>query len=367
MRDPRDERYARLLVETCIDVQPGWQVLVVSGVLGRPLFEEVARVLAERGAYILPRLTFGGLGPPSPWSRSAPDDLLAKMTPLEERTLLEVDAFVAIVAPENTRDGVDIEQRRIKLIQQGARKVQERMISGQVPWVGCQYPTPALAQDAGMTLEQFADFLYGAVLLDWDTERKSMEKIKDLFDAANEVRIVGDRTDIRIGLAGREGKIDAAGANIPGGEVFYSPVEDSAEGEIVFSEFPAVYAGREMSGIRLRFEQGKIVDAAADSNEEFLLQTLDSDEGARRLGELGIGCNPGITRYMKNTLFDEKMNGTVHLAVGRGFPDLGGKNVSQIHWDIVKDVRNGGRIELDGKVVQESGRWLHDGDQSRRS
>ena len=154
--------------------------------------------------------------------------------------------------------------------------------------------------------------------------------------------------------------MDAGGANIPGGEVFYSPVEDSAEGVIEFSEFPAVYAGREMSGIRLRFEGGRVVDASASSNEEFLLETLETDDGARRLGELGIGCNPGITRYMKNTLFDEKINGTVHVALGRGFPELGGGNVSAIHWDIVKDVRQDGKIELDAEVVQENGEWVHE-------
>jgi len=145
---------------------------------------------------------------------------------------------------------------------------------------------------------------------------------------------------------------------MPGGEFFCSPVEDSAEGDIVFGEFPAVYAGRELNGVRLRFEGGKVVDATADVNEGFLIETLDHDEGARWLGELGIGCNPGITRYMKNTLFDEKIDGTVHLAVGNGFPDLGGTNESTIHWDIVKDLRDAGRIELDGELVQENGRWL---------
>jgi aminopeptidase len=359
MKDPRDEQYARLLVETCIDVQPGWQVLVTAGVLGRPLFDEVCKVVAERGAYVLPRVTFAAFGPPYPWVRTASDELLSAPAPIEEYAFLNADAAVAIVAPENTREGSDVEPRRMQLIQKGAHRIMDRFISGDVPWVGCQYPTPALAQDAGMTLEQFAEFLYGSVLLDWDVERERMQKIKELFDAADEVRIVGDRTDLRIGLEGREGKIDAAGANIPGGEVFYSPVEDTAEGEIVFSEFPAVYAGRELAGIRFRFEGGRIVDAGADSNEEFLLEVLDTDEGARRLGELGIGCNPGITQYMKNTLFDEKMNGTVHLAIGRGFPDLGGENISAIHWDIVKDVRNG-RIELDGTVVQENGDWAHD-------
>jgi aminopeptidase len=362
MKDPRDEQYARLLIETCIDVQPGWQVLVSSGVLGRPLFDEVCRVVAERGAYVLPRVVFHSAlgGPPLMWVNAASEELLSKPAPIEEHVLLNVDALVAIVAPENTRDAIDVEPRRMQLLQMGSRKIQERLIGGDVPWVGCQYPTPALAQEAGMSLEGFAEFLYGSVLLDWDAERQRMQKIKELFDNAEEVRIVGEQTDLRIGLAGREGKIDAAGANIPGGEVFYSPVEDTAEGEIVFSEFPAVYAGRELTGIHFRFEQGRVVDAGAGSNEEFLLEVLDTDEGARRLGELGIGCNPGITRYMKNTLFDEKINGTVHVALGRGFPDLDGTNESAIHWDIVKDVRQGGRIELDGTVVQEDGRWKHE-------
>jgi aminopeptidase len=361
VRDPRDEQYARLLVETCIDVQPGWQVLVIANVLARPLFEEVTRVIAERGAYVLPRVGFGSFAAPTSWIKNASDELLSSPAPLEENVSLNADAMVAIIAPENTRDSSDIEPQRIQLLQKGSHRIQERWISGDVPWVGCQYPTPALAQEAGMTLEQFAEFLYGAVLLDWDAERERMRAIKEMFDAADEVRIVGEGTDLRVGLAGREGKIDAAGANIPGGEVFYSPVEDSAEGEIVFSEFPAVLSGREMTNIRFRFEGGRIVDLGAATNEEFLIETLDVDEGARRLGELGIGCNPGITRYMKNTLFDEKINGTVHLAVGRGFPDLGGSNVSAIHWDIVKDVRQNGRIELDGKVVQEHGQWLHEG------
>jgi aminopeptidase len=171
------------------------------------------------------------------------------------------------------------------------------------------------------------------------------------------VRIVGDETDLTFSLAGREGKVDAREANMPGGEVFYCPLEDSAEGVIAFSEYPGCYIGHEVPGIRFRFEGGKIVDASAAGDEEFLLGTLDTDEGARRLGEFGIGCNPGIQRHMKNVLFDEKIEGTIHLAIGTGFPQLGGQNRSAIHWDIVKELRNGGRIELDGEVVQENGKW----------
>ena len=210
-----------------------------------------------------------------------------------------------------------------------------------------------------MSLAAFTDFLYGACLLDWDAARERMKRYAERFEAADEVRIVTDDTDVRLSIAGRPMEVDAGGANMPGGEFFTSPVEDSAEGEIVFGEFPAVYSGREVRGIRLRFEGGKVVDASAEANEEFLLEQLGLDEGARFLGELGIGCNPGITRHMKNTLFDEKIDGTVHLALGNGLPDVGGTNVSQLHWDIVKEMRNEGtRIELDGKTVQESGRWL---------
>src|SRR5205085_6782703 len=141
------------------------------------------------------------------------------------------------------------------------------------------------------------------------------------------------------------------------GEFYTSPVEDSAEGEFAFTEFPAVYAGREVTGIRLRFESGVVVEASAEASEEFLLERLDADEGARGLGELGIGCNPGITRHMKNVLFDEKIYGTVHLALGASYPFTGGTNVSSVHWDIVKDLRRGGRLSCDGEVVQENGAW----------
>jgi aminopeptidase len=195
------------------------------------------------------------------------------------------------------------------------------------------------------------------VLLDWDKERERMRKIKELFDAANEVRIVGEQTDLRIGLAGREGKIDAAGANIPGGEVFYSPVEESTEGVVSFIEYPAYQEPDLVENVRMEYRDGKVVEASASSNEEVLLSKLDRDAGARVLGEFGIGCNPGIQRYMKNTLFDEKMYGTIHLAIGAGLPTIGGKNRSSVHWDMVKDLRNGGRIECDGEVVQENGEW----------
>jgi aminopeptidase len=197
------------------------------------------------------------------------------------------------------------------------------------------------------------------VLRDWEVEGERMRRVAAHFDAASEVRIVGEGTNLRLSLEGRTMRVDALGANLPGGEFFGCPVEDSAEGEISFADFPAVYRGREVTGIRLRFDGGVVVDASAESNEHYLIETLDTDAGARRLGELGIGCNPGITRYMKNTLFDEKMDGTIHLALGNSYTDLGGTNESAIHWDIVKDLRPAGScIELDGRAVQRDGAWL---------
>ncbi len=145
---------------------------------------------------------------------------------------------------------------------------------------------------------------------------------------------------------------------MPGGEVFYSPVEDSTEGLVTFAEYPACYGGRAVETVRLRYEGGRIVDASAGSDEDFLVATLDTDDGARVLGEFGIGCNPGIQRHTKNTLFDEKIEGTVHFAVGNGFPFIGGENKSAVHWDMVKDLRRGGTIELDGELVQRDGTWL---------
>jgi aminopeptidase len=357
--DSRIERYATLLVESCTRVQPGWQVVVWGMPGARPLLEEIMRQLGRRGAYPLLRLTFGGgLVYHRDWLRTAPLELIQEPAPLDLQVLNSCDALIAVSAPENTRDGSDIAAERTSAINRAYQPALERVNASTFPWVMCWYPTPALAQEAGMSLGAFEEFLYGAVLLDWEAEHARLRGYADLFDAADEVRIVGEGTDLRLSLADRRTEVDAGMGNMPGGEFFGCPVETSAEGTIAFQEFPSVWGGREVRGIRLRFSGGRVVDASADSEEDFLLRTLDTDEGARRIGELGIGCNPGITRFMGNVYFDEKINGTVHIALGFGFPDMGGTNQSAIHWDLVKDLRVGGRIELDGTVVQLNGEWI---------
>jgi aminopeptidase len=357
MPDPRIEEYARLLVERCVDVRHGDQVLLQAGVPARPLVEEVVRLVSRRGAYPLTRLSFSqGIDPN--WALEAPEEILSTLPSIERHAFENVDVAIQIYAPENVREGAQVPPERQMLLRQAIAPVMGRFISGDVRWVGCQYPTPALAQEAGMTLRQFEDFLYGACLLDWDEEGRKMARIAERFDAAETVRVVGHETDITLSIAGRSGKVDAGGANIPGGEVFYSPVEDSATGVVTFSEYPSVYGGHEVSGVRLRFERGRVVEESADSGGEFLRSVLDTDDGARVLGELGIGCNPAIQEHMRNTLFDEKIYGTVHLAVGAGFPFIGGSNVSTVHWDMVKDLRRGGEIYCDGELVQRDGEWV---------
>jgi len=355
--DPRVERLATLLVERCVDVQPNWQVLVMGEPGARPLLEEVCRQIGRRGAYALLRLRIES-PPLRTWMLEAGDDLVSELPAIDAREYDEMDSYIVAVAPENTRGGIDVPAERLSLRSKATRPHMAKIFSGEKPWVGLDFPTPALAQDAGMTLAQFEDFYWGAILIDWDALAERMRQIADRFDAADEVRIVGAGTDLQFSLAGRHGLVDALGANMPGGEVFYSPVEDSAEGVVSYSEYPACYLNHEVEDVHLRFEGGRIVEASAGEGEEFLLGMLDADEGARRLGEFGIGCNPGITRHMKNTLFDEKMEGTVHFAIGSGFAFIGGKNERAIHWDMVKDLRSGGRIELDGETVQENGRWL---------
>jgi aminopeptidase len=352
--DPRTQAYARILVD-CVDPRPGWQVLVRSQPLGRPLIEEVVRELARRGARALVRLGLDAVG--GTFTRVAPMELISNPCEIELHEIGNADSYMAILAPENTRSGSDIPAERLSARQAALREPHRPFLTDEKPWVGCYYPTSAAAQDAGLPLSAFEDFLYGAVLIDWHELRARMERIAEHFDRAEQVRIVGPETDLTFSLAGRKGKVDALGANMPGGEIFYSPVEDTAEGIISYLEYPACHLEHEVAGVRFRFEKGVIVDASATSDEEFLLGTLDTDDGARRLGEFGIGCNPGIQRHMRNTLFDEKMEGTIHLAIGTGFPQIGGLNTSGIHWDMVKELRHGGRIELDGKVIQENGVW----------
>ena len=353
MLDARVTAYARLLVERCIDPQPGWQVLVAATTEARPVAQELSRLLAERGAYALTRIAFGTPFPADlDWIAAAPAELAATLPPLERHVLEEVDGTIFVLAPEHDAPRLDDDGARAFRAHVSAYR--DRGRSGRSPRSAATSPAAAYAERAGLTLAEFEDVFYEACLRDWDEEGRGMAPVRERLDAARELRIVGEGTDLRLSLEGRSALVDDGHLNVPGGEVFTSPVEDSLEGEILF-DVPS----HSTDGLVERSDCGS---SAARSwrrrrrpGEPALLRALGTDAGARYVGEFGVGCNAGITRPLRNVLFDEKMAGTIHLALGAGFPQLGGRNESALHWDLIKDLRRGGELQLDGEVVQRDG------------
>lgn len=356
MKDARIAPYAKLLVDHSMQVQPGDKVLIRGDMEAAPLMEELARFVWRAGGF------------PHVWPSwetlqqikytEASDDQLSTVTDADRMMLTGFDCMVAVRAPLNTRALTGLDVRKQSIQAKAVQPYSEHLVD-KVRWVTCNYPTDALAQDAGMTLDDYADFVFGACLIDWPATEAFMNRIKATFDQGDRVRIVGPGTDLLLSIKGRPGTVCAGERNVPDGEVFYAPHEDATEGYITY-DFPAIYQGREVSGIRLEFSAGRVVKASAERGEDFLQQMLNVDEGARVLGEFGIGCNFGIQQFSKDILFDEKIGGTVHLALGRAYGESGGLNQSAIHWDMIKDLRHGGRIELDGTVVQQDGKFLAD-------
>jgi aminopeptidase len=242
----------------------------------------------------------------------------------------------------------------------------QRSASGEHRWVGTIYPTNAFAQDAEMSLSEYEDFVYGACMptLDdpvgyWKGFSAWQQKIVDWLKGKEHVRIVSPNTELELSIAGRQFANSDGRHNMPSGEVFTGPVEDSVEGHVTFS-YPAIHRGREVTGVELWFEAGEVVKARAQKNEEFLIKTLDTDEGSRYVGEFAIGTNEGINRFTGQILFDEKINGSFHMAMGAGYPETGSKNESAIHWDMICDLREAGRIWVDDVLLYENGKFVID-------
>ena len=229
----------------------------------------------------------------------------------------------------------------------------------QTRWVLVRVPNESFAQTAGLSLNEAMKFFFDATLRDWESEARRYRRIRDLFQTASRVRIVGRDTDLTFSTAGRAYVVGDGHINMPDGEVYTAPVDDSAEGVIAF-EYPGVFAGRTIGSICLEFRAGEVVKATADTGEEFLRQILAIDDGARRIGEFGVGVNDRIDRFVGDILFDEKIGGTIHLALGRAYAECGGVNQSSLHWDLIKDLRSDGAIELDGRRILENGCFLID-------
>ena len=269
------------------------------------------------------------------------------------------DAYMAIVAPENTPMAAGHPGRAAQRPAGSAARAARPFLSDEKPWVGCYYPTDAAAQDAGMPLRSFEDFLYGAVLIDWQELRpRRWSASQSSSTPRRQVRIVGPETDLTFSLEGREGKVDALGANMPGGEIFYSPVEDSAEGVISYSEYPACYLGHEVGGVRFRFEGGTIVDASADERRGVPDRRRSTSTRARAgSASSGSAATPASSGTCATPSSTRRWRARSTSRSAPASPSSAALNRASVHWDMVKELRNGGRIELDGKVVQENGVW----------
>ena len=271
----------------------------------------------------------------------------------------KTQAYIGIGSPLNTREFSNIDPHKITIRNKITEPITDYIVNGKpkIRRVTLDYPTNALAQDAEMSLEEYEDFLFKACIQDWAKLAKRFAKIQTVMNKGKEFRIIGTDTDLRMQIHPKSFVLDAGHENMPGGEVFGAPSKLSTEGHIRFT-YPAIRSGVEVNNIFCEFEKGKCIRATADKNEKFLNKMLDTDAGSRYLGEIGIGMNPKITKFTKNLLFDEKIGGTVHFAFGMAYKECGAPNKSALHWDIVKDLRKGGKILVDGRTVQRNGKWL---------
>jgi aminopeptidase len=295
------------------------------------------------------------------------DHQLKYVSPISKLEMDKIDAYIGIMGSANTRFLSGVDPKRQALAQQARRpiftKMMKRSAAGSLKWVGTQFPTHADAQQAEMSLTDYADFVYKAGHLQasdpvkhWKKVRKEQERLKKVLDRIETLHIRAEGTDLKMRVKGRKWISCHGTQNFPDGEIFTSPIENTVEGTITFS-YPTVYQGREVEGVTLKLQRGKVVAEHAEKNQDYLTQMLNMDKGARFVGEIAIGTNYDIKRFSKNTLFDEKIGGTCHMAVGASIPEAGGKNESALHWDMVNDMKKGGEIEADGKVIYRNGKF----------
>jgi len=355
--DEDTERFAALLCDYCLDVQPGWQVLVRSTTLAAPLLRALHAAILARDAWPLLRTELPGVE--EDFHALALDRHLDSFGSIAEAEAAQADAFLAIQAPFNTRALADADPAALARMARSRAPLTELRM--QKRWCGTLWPTPAGAQQAGMSDEAFSTFVHRALFLDredpataWRELGAFQARLIERLSSARELRIEAEGTDLTLRVDERTWANSDGRRNMPSGEVFTGPIEDSANGTIRFT-VPSSPRGVAVEDVELTFRDGEVVAARAARGDDYLQRTLATDPGARRLGEIGIGTNRGIDRPIGAILFDEKIGGTVHLALGRSYPETGGVNESAVHWDLICDLREGGRLMADGEVVQEGG------------
>ena len=366
MSDLRVEKLADLLVNYSIAAKPGQKVAIQASTVAEPLIRALYASLLRAGAHPIVLATLPGLE--EILYRHASDEQLQHVPPPYRQVVETYDGLIAVMGPANTKSLSNVPPPKMALNQRAMGEVtkifMKRHAAGDLQWVGTLFPTNAAAQDAEMGLAEFEDLVYGACLPDledpigyWKRFSAWQQRLVEWLRGKKAIHVVGPDTDLRLSIDGRPFINCDGRANMPDGEVFTSPVEGSVEGHVRYT-YPAVYRGREVTNVRLRLEKGRVVEALADKGADFLRETLDVDEGARVPGEFAIGTNRGVTRFMRQTLFDEKIAGTFHMALGASIPSSGGTNVSAVHWDMVCDLRQGGEIRVDGELLHKDGKFV---------
>ncbi len=367
MADPRHNKLAKVLINYSLAIKPGEKLSINGGAIASPLLRELYREAIRAGAHVTMNVQLDG------WReiffKEANDEQLTHISELAKFNVEYFDAELHILADDNTRSLSAIDPKRMAMRAAArkslAQRSDEREVAGEFRWCLSLFPTQAYAQDADMSLEDYEDFVYDAGLLNtddpvagWEKIHAEQQRICDYLNQHDVIHVVAPDagTDITYKVGGRKW-INADGkVNFPDGEVFSAPIEDSVNGVVRFS-FPAIYAGNEVQDVRLVFKDGKVVEASAAKGQDFLYSMLDMDAGSRTLGEVAFGTNYNIQRFSREILFDEKIGGTMHMALGQSYGTCGGKNESGLHWDMISDLRNA-KVTADGELFYENGKFV---------
>lgn len=361
------EKYARVLVEYSVGVKPGDLTIIrAESHEAQPLVKEIYKQVLKRGGNPIIRCGLDGIT--ETYIKTATDEQLDFVDPITKMEYETAQNYISIGAPLNVKNMAKADSkkmaRRSKATKQLSEIMLDRAAKGELNWVIADYPTQALAQEAKMSLDEYTDFVMTSCRLydedpveSWRRVGEEQQKMADYLTKTSKLRVVGEKTDITFSTEGRIWKNCCGECNFPDGEIYTSPVEDSANGQIYF-DYPAIYRGNESHKILLKVENGKVVEATAEKGEDFLLDMLNMDEGSRFIGEIAIGTNDMIQDITGNILFDEKIGGSIHMAVGASYPETGGKNVSGLHWDLIKNMKNGGQIYADDVLIYENGKFV---------
>lgn len=372
MADTRIENLAKILIQYSTRIRTGDRVAIIGPIAAEPLIIELMRYALRAGGHPYPfmglEMLRGTTSFQEVFFKEANRDQLDHVLFTDAMIFESFESMITIRGETNTRALTNIDPEKFVRYGQARAEIREfyiqRGATDDLRWCTTMYPTEAYAQEADMSLTEFEDYIYGATYADvddpvakWDEIKKEQQILVDWLKGKEQVQLKGPNVDLTLSIADRAFMNSHGLKNMPSGEIYTSPVEDSANGWVRFT-YPAIREGREVDGIYLRFENGRVEEATAEKNEEYLLHMLDSDPGARYLGEFAIGTNKRINRFIKSILYDEKIGGTFHTALGYGFPQVGSKNRSNIHWDMICDMRDGGEIYVDGELFYKSGEFL---------